>query len=226
MNPSVSSTPSGTLIVLDNQDSFTYNLVDELAQLGFQVEVFRNTVELEVITNRLASLSSNNNGKTAQPVTVVLSPGPGYPNKAGNMMALIQHCVGRYPLLGICLGFQAIIEHFGGTIGRCANAAHGKSAIITTCAHPIFSQANGGLAREFTVARYHSLQADQVPSELDIIASYQGIPMAICHQQLPIAGLQFHPESIMTIRGSDILRSSISFLTQGLKQATLETQNA
>lgn len=220
------SSSQGTVIVLDNQDSFTYNLVDELAQLGFHVEVYRNTVAVEVITSRLASLTSNVNGKTAQPVSVVLSPGPGYPSEAGNMMALIEHCTGRYPMLGICLGFQAIVEHFGGTIGRCENAAHGKSAMITTTCHPLFRHPKGEGHVEFSVARYHSLQAENVPAELDIIASYQGIPMAVCHQQLPIAGLQFHPESIMTIRGSDILNSCISFLTQGQNPIIMETPNA
>src|SRR5690554_7937024 len=95
----VSQNNKGILLLLDNQDSFTYNLVDELAQLGFIVEVYRNTVELGVITDRLATIANTG------PVTVVLSPGPGYPSQAGNLMALIDHCVGRYPLLGICLGF-------------------------------------------------------------------------------------------------------------------------
>lgn len=220
----------GTVVVLDNQDSFTYNLVDELAQLGLQVEVYRNTVALAVITQRLAELTASATGEQATPVTVVLSPGPGYPSQAGNLMALINHCAGRYPMLGICLGFQAIIEHFGGTIGPCSKAAHGKAATISTTNHPLFgplsnnriAPANG----ELTVARYHSLQATQVPSELHTIAHYQGIPMAVCHHQLPIAGLQFHPESIMTIRGSDILRSCLAFLTQMSNVVSKENKHA
>lgn len=215
----------GTVVVLDNQDSFTYNLVDELAQLGLQVEVYRNTVALAVITQRLATLTA-----LTAPVTVVLSPGPGYPSQAGNLMALIDHCAVRYPMLGICLGFQAIIEHFGGTIGPCSHAAHGKAATISTTEHPLFGPLNqhqlAPTKGELTVARYHSLQATQVPSSLKVIAHYQGIPMAVCHHQLPIAGLQFHPESIMTIQGSDILRSCLAFLTQTPNLVSKEYKHA
>ncbi len=230
MHTASSTELKGTVFVLDNQDSFTYNLVDELAQLGLQVEVYRNTVALAVITQRLADLTTNVEGEQSAPVTVVLSPGPGYPSQAGNLMALINHCAGRYPMLGICLGFQAIIEHFGGTIGPCSKAAHGKAATISTTNHPLFGPLNNNRIApangELTVARYHSLQATKVPSELHTIAHYQGIPMAVCHHQLPIAGLQFHPESIMTIRGSDILRYCITFLTQTKNIVSKDNQHA
>jgi len=214
----VSQNNKGTLLLLDNQDSFTYNLVDELAQLGFAVEVYRNTVELGVITQRLAELELAANIENNGPVTLVLSPGPGYPSQAGNLMALIEHCVGRYPLLGICLGFQAIVEHFGGSIERCNNPAHGKAATIRTTGHPLFAD----LPQQLSVARYHSLQASQVPNELEIIAQYDTIPMAVCHRELAVAGLQFHPESIMTIQGTDILRHCIAFL----ETSALESHHA
>ncbi len=207
MSSTLSASTQGSLLVLDNHDSFTYNLVDELSQLGFTVEVYRNSVDVKVITQRLAEL------KRQGPVAVVLSPGPGYPRHAGNLMALIKHCVGRYPLLGICLGFQAIAEHFGGHTLPCNEAAHGKSAVITTTDHPLFSRILDYSSGQLTVARYHSLQVSNMPSELEIIAHYHNIPMALCHKTLPIAGLQFHPESIMTIRGTEILHSCISFLT-------------
>lgn len=194
----------GTLVMLDNQDSFTYNLVDELAQLGYALEVYRNTVDLAVITQRLAILESQG------PVAVILSPGPGHPSQAGILMEFIQHCVGRYPLLGICLGFQALVEHFGGQVGRCFETVHGKAAAVNTLEHPIFNH----LSNPLNVARYHSLQALSMPDALHVVAEVNNIPMAVVHRHEPAVGFQFHPESIMTIQGSALLQNTLAFLIQ------------
>ncbi|WP_113906425.1 aminodeoxychorismate/anthranilate synthase component II [Aliidiomarina celeris] len=194
----------GTLVMLDNQDSFTYNLVDELAQLGYALEVYRNTVSLQVIEQRLAEL------KAQGQVALILSPGPGHPNQAGVLMELIASAVGRYPILGICLGFQALIEHFGGTVGRCFETVHGKSALIETQEHAIFK----ALSSPLSVARYHSLQALTVPPAVNIVAQVNNIPMAFVHEHKPVVGFQFHPESIMTIHGSALLKNTIEYLLQ------------
>lgn len=194
----------GTLVMLDNQDSFTYNLVDELAQLGYALEVYRNTVDFSVIRARLELLEQQG------PVAVILSPGPGHPTQAGVLMDLIQYCAGRFPMLGICLGFQAIVEHFGGQVGRCSETVHGKAASVSTTPHPVFQQLDNPL----NVARYHSLQALRMPDALDIVAEVNDIPMAVVHTHKAIVGFQFHPESIMTIQGSALLKNTLAFLLQ------------
>ncbi|MCC5855397.1 MAG: aminodeoxychorismate/anthranilate synthase component II [Idiomarina sp.] len=203
--------PLGTLVMLDNQDSFTYNLVDELAQLGYTLEVYRNTVPLNTLTERLATLTQQGS------VQVVLSPGPGHPREAGILMPLIEHCAGRYPMLGICLGFQALVEHFGGNVGRCAETVHGKAAAISHTEHPVF----GSIPSPLTVARYHSLQALEVPEDLEVVAEIRGIPMAVCHRTLPCVGFQFHPESIMTIAGTTLLKATTDYLSAFATKETL-----
>lgn len=208
MKPILPPNTQGVVFVLDNLDSFTYNLVDEFAQLGFYTQVFRNTLPLASLLAHLHQLEQLAAEHQLGPVTVVLSPGPGYPAQAGQLIPFINACVGRVPMLGICLGFQALVEHFGGHIGPCSNPAHGKSAAIHTQSHPLFKQ----LPQPLLVARYHSLQASQVPSELNMIAQLDSIPMAVCHQQYAIVGLQFHPESIMTTTGSQLLGNCIDFL--------------
>ncbi|RUO40537.1 anthranilate synthase component II [Aliidiomarina taiwanensis] len=208
MKPTLPPHTQGVVFVLDNLDSFTYNLVDEFAQLGFYTQVFRNTLPLASLLAHLTELEQVAADHGLGPVTLVLSPGPGYPAQAGQLIPLIKACVGRVPMVGICLGFQALVEHFGGHIGPCSNPAHGKSAAIQTQAHPLYQQ----LPQPLLVARYHSLQATQVPSELEIIAQLDTIPMAICHKQHAILGLQFHPESIMTTTGSQLLSNCIQFL--------------
>jgi len=208
MKPAFPAATQGVVFVLDNQDSFTYNLVDEFAQQGFHVEVFRNTLPLTSLLEHLTALQQQAEAHQLGPVTLVLSPGPGYPAQAGQLMPLINACAGRVPMLGICLGFQAIVEHFGDNIGPCHSPAHGKSAAIKIHDHALFS----GLAQPLQVARYHSLQARLVPTSLKVIAEFEGIPMAISHQQHAIVGLQFHPESIMTMTGSQLLRNCIHFL--------------
>lgn len=192
------------IVLLDNYDSFTYNLVDELRALGQSLKVFRNSVDVSVICKELASSPNS---------LLLLSPGPGNPAQAGCMLRLIEEVQGKYPVLGICLGHQAIVQHYGGNIVRAPEVVHGKSSPVTHCADKMFAE----LPNPFPVARYHSLMAESVPEPLKVIANYQHIPMAVYHEADQMLGLQFHPESILTSQGSVLLQQSIQFLSKGAK---------
>ena len=185
---------------IDNFDSFSYNLVDEFEQLGFDLLVYRNNLPADTILAKMA--------EETVPVTLVLSPGPGTPQQAGNLIELINRAKGHYPMLGICLGHQAIVECYGGQVGHAGETVHGKSSQIALTPHAIFE----GLNQQIPVARYHSLMATQVPESLEIIASYDNIPMAICHKQDKVIGFQFHPESILTPNGAQLLKQSLAYL--------------
>jgi len=206
------------IVVLDNLDSFTYNLVDEFQCLGFDPVVYRNTLSAEFIVEQIEKLNEN----CDEQVLIVLSPGPGDPSHAGCLMALIDKIICRYPILGICLGHQALIQHYGGSIGRAPEIVHGKSsAIIHTTAG-----AFAGINSPLPVARYHSLVATKMPAQLETIAYYsmanesdnmqikenEKLVMAIEHQQDGVLGFQFHPESILTTYGSTLLSQSIEHL--------------
>ncbi|WP_105199203.1 aminodeoxychorismate/anthranilate synthase component II [Pseudoalteromonas sp. T1lg10] len=186
---------------LDNIDSFSYNLVDEFAQLGQDLVVYRNTVDAQSIYQRMCA--------ETQPVVLVLSPGPGAPSDAGCLMALIELCRGHFPILGICLGQQALTQAYGGTVGHAKETVHGKSSAISLAPHPAFS----GFDDTLVVARYHSLVATSVPTQLEVIAEYDGMTMAICQAQDKVLGYQFHPESILTTNGAQLLRQSLDYLT-------------
>ncbi|MEJ6474626.1 aminodeoxychorismate/anthranilate synthase component II [Pseudoalteromonas piscicida] len=186
---------------LDNFDSFSYNLVDELSLLGLDLVVYRNNIPAEIIYNKMRA--------EEDPVILVLSPGPGAPSEAGCLLALIELCKGQFPMLGICLGQQALTQSYGGEVGRAGETVHGKSSIIDADEHPVFA----GLGTQFPVARYHSLMATKVPAELNVIARYQSIPMAIYHSEDRVIGYQFHPESILTPNGAQLLQQSIAYLT-------------
>ena len=187
--------------LLDNKDSFTYNLVDELAQLGCTLKLYRNTVPAQYIFEMMQA--------EQQPVVLLLSPGPGSPADAGSMPELIALCAGVYPMLGICLGHQALVEHYGGTVGRAGETVHGKTSYIELNNHAVFAN----LPRPFPVARYHSLMATKVPDCLQVIANYQHIPMEISHAEHRVLGFQFHPESILTTLGKPLLAQSLAYLT-------------
>lgn len=188
--------------LLDNLDSFSYNLVDEVAQLGFSLKLYRNTVPAAYIFEKMQ--------QEQQPVVLLLSPGPGAPAQAGSMPELIALCAGKFPMLGICLGHQALVEHYGGVVGRAGETVHGKTSIIELSNHPVF----GSLPKQFPVARYHSLMATEVPNSLQVIAAYQHIPMAIVHEEHKALGYQFHPESILTTLGKPLLKQSLDYLMQ------------
>lgn len=193
----------GIIYLLDNIDSFTYNLVDEFAQLGYPVKLYRNTVPAAFIAQKMAA--------ETQPVLLVLSPGPGSPADAGCMPELLKLCDSIYPVLGICLGHQAIVEHFGGIVGRAGETVHGKTSAIALEPHDIFAS----LPNPFQVARYHSLMATELPNALTLLAKERHIPMAVINEEKRMLGFQFHPESILTTLGKPLLKQSIDYLLRG-----------
>jgi anthranilate synthase component 2 len=182
------------LLMIDNYDSFTYNIVQYLGELGADVEVFRNdAITLEGIAGRA-------------PDRLVISPGPCSPAEAGISIAAIQHFAGQLPILGVCLGHQSIGAAFGGTIVRAQQLMHGKTSVITTTQEGVFA----GLPPRFTVNRYHSLAIERAtcPALLKVTAwTDDGEIMGVRHRELPIQGVQFHPESILTEHGHAMLKN-------------------
>ncbi|MEO9945435.1 aminodeoxychorismate/anthranilate synthase component II [Paraglaciecola sp.] len=199
------------VFLLDNFDSFTYNLVDELRTLGLELIVYRNSVPAELILQKMQQKATekDSQGHTKQ-VMLMLSPGPGNPTQAGSMLTLLNLVKGKFPVLGICLGHQAIVEAYGGKIIRASKVMHGKSSFIEHCGDKMFAD----MPQPLPVARYHSLMASEMPEELTLLANYKEIPMAVAHLQDKMLGFQFHPESILTSHGSQLLMQSIQFLTQ------------
>ena len=186
------------LLMVDNYDSFTYNIVQYFGELGAQVEVFRS----DEIT--VAEIEARLNA--GQLDRLVISPGPCSPAEAGISVAAIQHFAGKLPILGVCLGHQAIGAAFGGTIVRAQQLMHGKTSVITTTQKGVFA----GLPEKFTVNRYHSLAIERAtcPDVLEITAwTEDGEIMGVRHQTLAIEGVQFHPESILTEHGHAMLRN-------------------
>ena len=181
------------LLVIDNYDSFTYNLVQYLGELGETVEVRRNNrVTLDEIENNL------------RPERIVISPGPGTPNDAGITLDVIARFAGKVPLLGVCLGHQAIGQAFGGNVIRAPELMHGKASEVSHDGKTIFA----GISDRFLAGRYHSLIVDKetLPSCLEISASTVGdIIMGLRHRELKVEGVQFHPESILTSNGKQLL---------------------
>ena len=186
------------LLMVDNYDSFSYNIVQYFGELGAQVEVFRN----DEIT--VADIEARLNA--GQLDRLVISPGPCSPAEAGISVAAIQHFAGKLPILGVCLGHQAIGAAFGGTIVRAQQLMHGKTSVITTTQKGVFA----GLPEKFTVNRYHSLAIERAtcPDVLEITAwTEDGEIMGVRHKTLAIEGVQFHPESILTEHGHAMLRN-------------------
>ena len=180
------------LLVIDNYDSFTYNLVQYLGELGATVEVRRNDrVTLDEIENSL------------RPERIVISPGPGTPNDAGITLDVIQRFAGKVPLLGVCLGHQAIGQAFGGKVVRAPELMHGKASEVCHDGKTIFA----GLSDHFLAGRYHSLivERESLPSSLEISAYTGDIIMGLRHRELKVEGVQFHPESILTADGKQLL---------------------
>ena len=186
------------LLMVDNYDSFTYNIVQYFGELGAQVEVFRN----DEIT--VADIQARLNA--GQLDRLVISPGPCSPAEAGISVAAIQHFAGKLPILGVCLGHQAIGAAFGGIIVRAQQLMHGKTSVITTTQKGVFA----GLPEKFTVNRYHSLAIERAtcPEVLEVTAwTEDGEIMGVRHKTLAIEGVQFHPESILTEHGHAMLRN-------------------
>lgn len=186
------------ILLLDNVDSFTYNLVDQLRSGGHQVVIYRNTVSTEHILFVLNQMESP---------LLVLSPGPGKPSDAGCMPEVLQKVIGKIPVIGICLGHQAIIEAYGGHVSAAGEILHGKSSMATHDQQAMFS----GLDNPIPVARYHSLVGSQVPEQLTICAQSNGMVMAVRSDQDRICGFQFHPESILTTQGAILLEKTVKW---------------
>ncbi len=182
------------LLLIDNYDSFTFNLYQYLAELGADVEVHRND---EISVEDCLAM---------RPDHIVISPGPCSPAEAGISVELVRKAAGTAPLLGVCLGHQSIGEAFGGVVTSAGEIMHGKTSMITHDGRGVFA----GLPNPFEAIRYHSLAIapDSVPPELEVTARAEsGVIMGVRHRTLPIEGVQFHPESIMTKVGHDLLRN-------------------
>ena len=182
------------ILVIDNYDSFTYNIVQYLGELGAEVKVYRNdALTVEKITD-------------LKPERLLISPGPGVPANAGISVEAIREFAGKVPILGVCLGHQAIGEAFGGRVVRAKTLMHGKTSEICHDSRTIFR----GLPYRFKATRYHSLVVDKesVPEILEISATTpEGMVMGLRHREFPIEGVQFHPESVMTEHGKAIIEN-------------------
>jgi len=191
------------LLMIDNYDSFTYNLVQYFGELGAEVEVHRNDrISVADIERRA-------------PDHLVISPGPCTPNEAGISVAAVQQLAGRIPLLGVCLGHQSIGQAFGGKVVAAASLMHGKTSPVEHDGRGLFA----GLDNPFVATRYHSLivERESLPDCLEVTAwTADGTIMGLRHRQLPVWGVQFHPESILTSAGKQLLRNFLNFTPEAL----------
>jgi anthranilate synthase/aminodeoxychorismate synthase-like glutamine amidotransferase len=180
------------ILLIDNYDSFTYNLAHLFGELGMEVAVYRNDAIDADRAERLA------------PSYLVLSPGPGRPADAGATIEIVRRLAGRAPILGVCLGHQAIVEAFGGEVGPARRLVHGKASAVRHDGRGLFA----GLPDEFEAGRYHSLAAATVPETLEVSARCTDDEvMAVRHRELRVDGVQFHPESVLTPVGPQLARN-------------------
>ena len=189
------------ILVLDNYDSFTYNLVQYLGELGAEVKVLRND---EASVDEVARL---------QPACIVISPGPCTPNEAGISLELIRRLAGKVPILGVCLGHQAIGQAFGGKVVRARQVMHGKVSRIHHDGHGVFA----GVPQDFVATRYHSLAVERatLPGPLLVTAqSEDGEIMGLRHREHAVEGVQFHPEALLTEHGHQLLENFLKGRTQ------------
>jgi len=180
------------ILLIDNYDSFTYNLAHLFGELGADVVVRRND---EIDADEAERLA---------PSHLVVSPGPGRPEDSGETPAIVERLTQRVPTLGVCLGHQAIVQSFGGRVGRAKELVHGKATVVRHDGRGIFA----GLPEDFLAGRYHSLAATEVPACFEVSATApDGEVMAVRHADLPVDGVQFHPESVLTPLGRDIAQN-------------------
>jgi anthranilate synthase/aminodeoxychorismate synthase-like glutamine amidotransferase len=183
------------VLVIDNYDSFTYNLVDYIASAGAEVRVERNDA------------ISPDEAEGWSPTHVVVSPGPGTPAEAGVSEAVIERLAGRIPVLGVCLGHQVIVDMFGGEVGRASRLMHGKSDMVTHDGSPLYD----GIPSPFEAGRYHSLAALEVPGMLVVTArTTDGEVMGVRHRERAVHGVQFHPESVLTPEGRRLVENFLA----------------
>ena len=190
------------VVFVDNFDSFTFNLVDEFARRGCEVEVWRNDVPATHVLERVAA--------TTDARLIVLSPGPGTPADAGCCIELVRQAAGRVALFGVCLGHQALVEAFGGRVAPAAAILHGRSSRIEHQRDRMFD----GVPSPFVAGRYHSLCGHTLPPELLPLAWSGDILMAARHRHFPLLGVQFHPESILTATGGRIIDNVLREATE------------
>ena len=188
------------IIFIDNYDSFSYNLVDEFKVLGCEVSVYRNDTDVDVIAKIAKELTAQQ-----QKVIIMLSPGPSAPKDANNLLPIIKDNLGKYPQIGICLGHQALGEVLGGQVVRAESIVHGKASLIEHNGKICFK----GLPNPLRVARYHSLIVKDLPQNVEVLASFDNMCMALYEPNLKVLSLQFHPESIMSTYGRKILEQAL-----------------
>lgn len=186
------------ILLLDNIDSFTYNLVDQLRATGHRVVVYRNQLSTQHIIDRLREMEN--------PV-LLLSPGPGTPAEAGCMPQLLAQVRGQMPIIGICLGHQAIVEAYGGFVGQAGEILHGKASLVEHDGVGMFA----GMPNPLPVARYHSLVGSNIPAGLIVNAHFNDMVMAVRHDADRVCGFQFHPESILTTQGARLLNQTLDW---------------
>lgn len=185
-----------TVLFIDNFDSFTYNLVDDFCKRNCEAKVYRSDTKLDDL-KRIS--------EEIKPDLIVISPGPGTPDTAGVSLEAIGYFKDKLPIFGVCLGHQAIVQYFGGTISHAPSPMHGKGSRVTHNGVGIFA----GVENPLQAGRYHSLCAKsaQLPECLEQTAEFEGIVMGVKHKELPVFGVQFHPESILTPAGGKIIEN-------------------
>ena len=184
------------VLFVDNFDSFTYNLVDDFGKRRCETKVYRADTELDDLRTIAAELD---------PDLLVISPGPGNPDTAGVSLEAIDYFKDKVPIFGVCLGHQVIVQYFGGKIGHAPLPMHGKPSRVTHNEKGLFENIENPLQ----AGRYHSLMAQELPDCLEETGQFEGIVMAIQHKELPIFGVQFHPESILTPAGGKIIENML-----------------
>ena len=197
-----SPSPKGrgvSVLLIDNFDSFTFNLEAEFKNLGCEIQVWRNNISADEALKLALAMP--------EPRLIILSPGPGTPAEAGCCLELIKEAQGKIPVLGVCLGHQAIIEAFGGIVGKAEAVLHGKSDIMTHQNTSVFE----GLLSPMSIGRYHSLAGTNIPKDLRVLAECENTVMAVEHKKYKILGVQFHPESILTPSGSRLIQNILTW---------------
>ena len=195
---------SRKVLFIDNFDSFTYNLVDDFCKRNCLAKVYRADIALE----ELRALSDE-----FGPDLLLISPGPGTPDTAGVTLSAIDYFKDKLPIFGVCLGFQSIVQYFGGKIGHAPEPIHGKPSRVTHNQKGLFA----GVENPLQAGRYHSLCAVELPDCLEQTAQVEQIVMGVQHKELPIFGVQFHPESILTPAGGKIIENALSMATANKK---------
>jgi anthranilate synthase/aminodeoxychorismate synthase-like glutamine amidotransferase len=188
-----------SILFIDNFDSFSFNLVDEFRRRGCNIDIRRNDITAARALELIMAMPG--------PRMIVISPGPSTPAAAGCCIELIRLAAGKIPVFGVCLGHQAIVEAFGGVVGRAGELVHGASSPVEHDQRGIFA----GIPCPMTAARYHSLATSSLPPQLRVSARYHDLVMAVEHTSVPIVGVQFHPESILTPGGARLIDNVIAW---------------